>query len=81
MELCGAKMSHLMMREVPNPGKKTKRWIITNDSGAELGSIFFHAPWRNYVWEMLPGSIFDVTCTQEVVTFLAEHKNDRQEGA
>jgi len=72
-------MSFLDFREVANPGKKTKRWSIYSTQGGNtpLGWIQFFAPWRKYVWETTPGSIFDVKCTQEVVDFLNAHKDDR----
>lgn len=71
-------MSNLVFNEHGNPGRKTKRWIITNTSGTYLGFVQFHAPWRKYVWGMLDGSIFDVECTKEVIAFLEAHKDDRQ---
>lgn len=73
-------MSFLVFREIENPGKKTKRWTIHSrqNLGVTIGWIEFHAPWRKYIWGMTPGSIFDVNCTNEVVEFLNQHKDDRQ---
>lgn len=72
-------MSLLQFTESPNPGKKTKRWIISSAMGGTvLGYIQFHPQWRKYVWSMFnSGIIFDVKCTQEVVDFLIQHAEDR----
>jgi hypothetical protein len=72
-------MAFLSFQEVPNPGKKTKRWKISNSGGLTLGWIEFWPSWRKYVWSMIPGSVFDVSCTESVVEFLKLHANDRQE--
>ena len=70
-------MAYLTFIEAANPGKKTKRWAIYSRENALLGWIEFHAPWRKYIWTMAGGVIFDVSCTQEVVSFLNAHKGDR----
>lgn len=72
-------MKYLTFEEVANPDRKTKRWVIKGSGGLTIGWIEFHAPWRKYVWSMVPGSIFDVNCTTEVVQFLRDHGSDRQE--
>lgn len=72
-------MAFVKFVEVPNPGKKTKRWTISTIEGLAIGWIEFWSPWRKYVWSMVPGSIFDISCTVEVVEFLKQHANDRQE--
>ena len=73
-------MAFLVFVEHPNPGKKTKRWLIVPANGGNsIGYIEFHAPWRKYIWGMLNNAIFDVKCTEEVVQFLKQHANDRQE--
>jgi hypothetical protein len=66
-------------RPVENLGKKTKRWTIHNFKGELLGWVFFHAPWRNYVWQSAEGIIFDVKCTGIIQDFLNAHKGDRQD--
>jgi len=73
-------MSFLLFREVSNPDKKTRRWTIQSrlDETTTIGWIEFYTSWRKYVWGMIPGSVFDVGCTQEVVDFLKLHKDDRQ---
>ncbi|HXQ38145.1 MAG TPA: hypothetical protein VN843_29340 [Anaerolineales bacterium] len=70
-------MALLNFQEVPNPGKRTKRWKISS-GGVTIGWIEFWSPWRKYVWSMVAGSIFDVNCTTEVVEFLKLHANDKQ---
>ena len=70
-------MAFLTFEEVPNPAHKTKRWMIRGSGGLRIGWIEFHAPWRKYIWSMVPGSIFDVNCTKEVVEFLIQHAGDR----
>ena len=72
-------MPNLTFEQVPNPGHKTCRWIISSARTAEqLGYIEFRTGWRKYIWGMFNGVIFDVSCTQEVVDFLNAHKDDRQ---
>lgn len=70
----------LEFRPIDNPGKRTKIWTVHNSNGELLAQVFFHAPWRNYVWSMAPGVIFDIKCTDIVRDFLAAHKGDRQDG-
>ena len=44
----------LWAEETENPGRKTKRGIITADPGDSLAEIAWHGPWRQYVlWPML----------------------------
>ena len=73
-------MSFLVFTEIPNPGKKTKRWTIhsVRNEYDTIGWVEYHAPWRKYVWGMTVGVIFDANCTQEVIEFLKLHKDDRQ---
>lgn len=69
---------HLNFVESPNPGKKTKRWLIYNTSGEGLGWIQFHTGWREYVWTMKDSNtVFSAGCTQEVLDFLIQHAEDR----
>lgn len=75
-------MAFLTFREVPNPGHLTKRWSIHSArNGETLAYIEFRPGWRKYVWGMMPGVIFDIGCTQEVVQFLKDHAEDRNEQA
>jgi hypothetical protein len=70
--------NYLRFEEQPNPGRKTKCWTIVGiTAGVVLGDVYFHVPWRKYVWRMGPGCIFDVGCTQEIIDFLTMHKDDR----
>jgi hypothetical protein len=72
-------MTNLIFTEVPNQGKKTKRWLITSvRNGETLAYIEFRPGWRKYVWGMMQGVIFDEDCTMEVVIFLKQHAGDRQ---
>ena len=72
-------MAHLRFDLVPNPGNKTCRWLIVNSgTGGQLGYIEYRPTWRKYIWGTLNNSIFDVTCTEEIVEFLKAHKEDRQ---
>lgn len=73
---------YLIFIEVPNPGKRTKRWTIhpLRDPGTIIGWIEFRPTWRKYVWSMSPGAVFDARCTEAVVQFLDQNADERQEG-
>ncbi len=68
----------LTFNPVPNPGKKTCRWVIHNSTGEQIGYIEYRPTWRKYVWGSLNNAIFDITCTQLIIDFLNAHKDDRQ---
>jgi hypothetical protein len=61
----------LFQEEEPKP--KTKVWSVYSKSTRTLlGQIFYHAPWRNYVFGPVARIIFDKNCMQEITDFIAK---------
>jgi hypothetical protein len=40
--------------------------------GEDLGNVFFDTNWNKFVWEQLPGVIFDANCIGDLHTFMEQ---------
>lgn len=58
--------------EIPNPKGKTKRWAIRTLDGETIGAVYWHSPWRKYIFHPLPGTIWEQDCLRDVASFLIE---------
>lgn len=72
----------IRFEEVPNDGRKTRRWVIENKkSGAELGVIAWYGAWRQYTVDFTEGCTFSAGCLKDIQEFLtkanADHKSER----
>ena len=57
--------------------KKTSRWhVINNESEYILGSIFWHWPWRQYVYSS-NGALYNNGCLDTISQFLTSLNNER----
>ena len=70
-------MGYLRFTKDPDdPAKKTKTFTVINLNQDLLGRVFWHSPWRKYVF-WVGGFMFDVNCLQEIVDFLRS-ETDKQ---
>ena len=59
---------------------KTKRWLIRNRDGELLGSISWHAPWRQYCLFVVGLPLFAAGCLRDLCEFI-ERQNAAQKAA
>ena len=64
------------------PGRKTAVWnVISQSSGAILGTIRWHGPWRQYTLWPTNGTLYNVECLTDLADRLATcnrwHRNIR----
>lgn len=52
-------------------GKTVIVRVRSKRDGGHLGLIRWYAPWRRYVFEVVPGAIFDEECLDELVREIA----------
>lgn len=72
---------YLDFKEFPNPGKKTKLFIVYNKSANEpLGRICFLGAWRKYVFVPEPECAFDEHCLADVSAEIVELTKAWREG-
>jgi len=60
-------------------GFKTKVWSVNNKQGQLLGSIKWHAPWRQYCYETYDYIVMAKSCLLDICKFIELHKDDRNE--
>lgn len=58
---------------------KTKRWLIRNRDGELLGSISWHAPWRQYVLYVVGLPLFAAGCLHDLSEFIARQNAAQKE--
>lgn len=74
----------IRFEEVPNDGRKTRRWVIENRKyGSELGVIEWYGAWRQYVATFHEVAVFSAGCLKDIQEFLARQNADHraQKGA
>ena len=59
----------LDFQEIPNEGKKTKRFLVTDKIGDQLGMISWSGPWRKYVYHTT-NALYDTKCLLDIVKFI-----------
>lgn len=62
------------------PGRVTARWGIYSVSGKGLlGTVGWYGPWRQYTFDPVADTTYNVGCLQDIARFLAaqnqEHRN------
>jgi hypothetical protein len=50
-------------------GRQTRRFVVVNSAGAQLGIVKWHTNWRCYVMSF-GLAIFDRQCLTEVIAFI-----------
>lgn len=71
-------MSFIKFTETAPPSDKTKRWMISNQSGSVLlGVVKWYAPWRRYCYFPLQDIVLDAACLGDIVTFI-EHEMSKR---
>ena len=63
----------IRFEEVPNDGRKTRRWVIENKkSGAELGVVSWYGAWRQYTVVFNEDCVFSGGCLKDIQEFIGE---------
>lgn len=63
---------YLLFEQVANPGRKTAVWNVRSvGSGAHLGAIRWHGPWRQYCFWPKGSTIFNTDCLIDITDRLA----------
>lgn len=64
-----------VLPRAPKPGRQRNAYAIVNRSAGEvIGSIDWHAQWRQYVFEARENTIWSVGCLNDVAAFMATLK-------
>jgi len=67
----------------PGPDNpKTKTWFCHNnrDYGAQLGTVKWYGPWRQYCFYPRPATIFNKGCLEDINSFLNQAMEDHKNG-
>lgn len=79
-----SKAPFLQFHATSLPGALTQKWTVTPHGhglyGDVLGRVFWHSPWRRYVFEP-SRAIFDADCLTEMQVFLRERTYEQKEAA
>ena len=69
--------NHLVFVEVPNPGKKTKRFDCRNkNSKTKLGTVKWYGHWRQYCFftELFIEAVYSDGCLKDISHFINQLK-------
>jgi len=70
-------MTYIDFDEKPNPGHKTRLWIVVNKNGGlPLGEIRFYPAWRKYTFWPAYQMLFDASCLQDIAKFLQDQTQE-----
>jgi hypothetical protein len=62
-----------------SPSGKTKRWTVqASPGGADLGGVYWYAPWRKYTFQASQ-AIFDEGCLRQIADFLEAQTTTHKE--
>lgn len=53
-------------------GKGEIVYTVFNKKGGELGTIYFHKPWKCLVWQQEEDIMMSASCLEEVIKFMKE---------
>jgi hypothetical protein len=68
---------YLLFVEVPNPGMKTRAWVVRGLRNMHtLGVIRWYGRWRQFVFYPEPNSLFNKGCLSDINTFLDDAYKD-----
>jgi hypothetical protein len=57
---------------------KTNVYSVNKTDGTQLGLIFWHGAWRQYIFNPLPDTIWSHDCLDEINNFLRQLKREHQ---
>ena len=57
---------------------KTNVYLVCKTDGNELGKIYWHCTWRQYVFEPYEDTIWSLGCLQHICEFLKGLKKDKK---
>jgi len=57
---------------------KTNVYSVNKKDGTQLGLIFWHGSWRQYVFNPLPDTIWSHDCIEEIKNYLRYLKRDHE---
>lgn len=60
---------YIEFEEQPNPGKKSRIWLVIARKEECVGRIAWRGAWRKYVLEPLPNMVFDQDCMRLIADF------------
>ena len=68
----------LDIRELDNPGRKTRSFEVSNKAGNLLGFIHFYTGWRRYVFSTIGSHIvLDPACMYDLANFMRDLTQER----
>jgi len=53
-----------------HPARKTNIWDVKTNDGFPLGNIRWYSPWRRYVFNPVPNTVFDSGCLTAIVSHI-----------
>lgn len=69
---------HLIFDQYNKPKRKTPIYIVTSKhDGFELGKIDGYGPWRQYVFQGVPNTIWSRDCLTDLTKFVADLKDKK----
>lgn len=76
-------MTYIDVRELGNPGRKTRRWEVYSKPGALLGFIEWFTRWRCYTFRPTTTDTtwFEQVCLREIATFIESQTKAHKAGA
>lgn len=54
--------------------------VYNNRSGEQIAILSFYRPWKQYVFSSHDGCVFNDSCLQDVLTFMAEQLQEGDDG-
>jgi len=52
--------------------------VISKSEGIVLGIIYWHAPWRQYIFEAYAGMLWSRGCLKQVINFIQKLMDERK---
>ena len=66
-------MKWINIVEVPNPGRKTKKFEIhSKEDDSSIGIIKWYGPWRKYCFFPLSETVYEQVCLRDIAQFIEE---------
>jgi hypothetical protein len=59
-------VKHLKFRKKENADE----WLVLTKKDELLGQIYYHKPWKEYIFEPLSDTIFSAGCMGELIAFM-----------
>jgi hypothetical protein len=59
----------LLVREVPDPSRKTQVWEVASHDWALLGMVKWYSRWRCYSFYPVRDTIYNAGCLRDIAAF------------